>query len=279
MSKFVKVCAMILAVTMMVSVLSACGSESSANANNAGSANEQADIGLLKSGIYKVGVEIGYPPFELFADDGVTPMGLDIDLANAIADILGVKVEFEDTAWDGIFAGLDVDKYDVVMSAVTITAERAKTMDFSNPYIVNWQSIAVRKGSDPITSVQGLEGLNVGFQGETTSDEYLTMMMDTGVVSCTKHSYDKVINAFDDLRNGRLDAVISDSVVSEGYIAREPDIFELTWHQSNEADEEPERFGVAVKKGNKALLDAVNNALKILEDNGKLDEIRDNWLS
>jgi len=237
------------------------------------------DIGLLNPGVLKVGVEIGYPPFELYADDGVTPMGLDIELATAIAEQLGVSVEFEDTAWEGIFSGLDIDKYDVVISAVTITGERRATMDFSEPYIENWQSIVVKKGAAPITSVDGLEGLNVGYQGATTSDEYLNDLIATGAVRCQVAAYDKVTNCFDDLKLGRIDAALIDSVVSEGYVDREPDAFEITWHQKNESGAEAELFGVALKKGNAALQSAINGALAALEKSGKLDEIRQSWLA
>ncbi|MDR2655440.1 MAG: transporter substrate-binding domain-containing protein [Oscillospiraceae bacterium] len=234
--------------------------------------------GLLTAGKLKVGSEIGYPPFEFFADDGTTPMGLDIDLAAEIAKELGVEVEFENTAWDGIFSGLGIDKYDVVISAVTITPERQQTMEFSTPYIENWQSIVVRKGGAPITSPEGLEGLNVGYQEATTSFEYVSDLIDSGALSCSVFPYDKVINCFDDLRNGRLDAVVADSTVSESYISKEPENFEISWHQKDEAGAEPERFGIAMKKGNTVLLEQVNAVLARLEENGKLDEIRDAWL-
>jgi len=268
MKRYIRITALIMGVTLMLALFAGCAKKAA-----------KTDIGLLNTGILKVGSEIGYPPFEFYADDGVTPMGLDVDLANAIAEHLGIKAEFEDTAWEGIFSGLGIDKYDVVMSSVTITGERKLTMDFSNPYIENWQSIVVKKGSAPITSVEGLEGLLVGYQGATTSDEYLADMIDTGVVNCRVAAYDKVLNCFDDLRLGRIDAAIVDSVVSEGYVDREPDTFEITWHQKNVAGAEPELFGVAIKKGNTKLLEAVNGALAALEQSGKLDEIRQNWLS
>ena len=264
-----KVALLVLSLFAFVALAGGCG----------GTAANTTDIGLLTEGTLKVGSEIGYPPFEFYADDGVTPMGLDVDLANAIAEHLGVKVQFEDTAWEGIFSGLGIDKYDVVMSSVTINGERMQTMEFSDPYIENWQSIVIAKGSVPITSIEDLEGLLVGYQGATTSDDYLHDMIDTGVVTCSVAAYDKVINCFDDLRLGRIDAAIVDSVVSEGYVDREPDTFEITWHQKNVPGAEPELFGVAIKKGNTKLQEAINGALAALEESGKLDEIRQNWLS
>ena len=267
MKRYTRISALLLGIFVSLALFTGCNKAS------------KTDIGLLTSGVIKVGMEIGYPPFEYFADDGTTPIGLDVDLATAIAEHLGIKVEFEDTAWEGIFSGLGIDKYDVVMSSVTINGERMQTMDFSNPYIENWQSIVIKKGSPPITSVEDLEGLLVGYQGATTSDDYLADMIATGVVNCQVAAYDKVINCFDDLRLGRIDAAIVDSVVSEGYVEREPDVFEITWHQKNVVGAEPELFGVAIKKGNTKLQEAINGALAALEQSGKLDEIRQNWLA
>jgi polar amino acid transport system substrate-binding protein len=242
-------------------------------------APEADGAALLTPGVLTVGSEIGYPPFELYADDGVTPIGLDIDLAKEIAKDLGVEVKFENTEWAGIFAGLGADRYDCVMSAVTINAERLLEMDFTQSYIENWQSITVKKGSVPVTSVDGLSGLRVGYQGETTSDEYLNALIDAGTLTCETFPYDKVLGAFDDLRLGRLDAVIADSTVADGYLSRQPDDFELSWSQSTEPGAEAEVFGIAVKKGNTQLVDALNAALQRLEASGRLEEIRQEWLS
>ncbi|MDR2650354.1 MAG: transporter substrate-binding domain-containing protein [Clostridiales bacterium] len=239
----------------------------------------QDDWGLLKPGVLQVGCEIGYPPFEYFSDDGVTPVGVDIDLGDAIAAELGVSVERIDTAWDGIFAGLAAKKYDVIISAVTINAERMENMDFSMPYIENWQSIVIKKGGSTIAEVKDLDGKNVAYQDATTSDEYLDDLINTGVLNCERFEYAKVMNCFDDLNLGRVDAVLCDSTVADGYIAREPDKFEISWLQSSEPDSEPETFGIAIKKGNEKLLNAINDALKKLDESGKLDEIRTNWFS
>jgi len=117
----------------------------------AGGAQEQeapaSELNLMKEGTLAIGVEIGYPPFEDFANDGVTPIGYDIDFAKALGEKLGVEVVFINTAWDGIFQGIGVN-YDAVISAVTITEERKESMDFSDPYIDNYQAVVVRTDSD-----------------------------------------------------------------------------------------------------------------------------------
>jgi polar amino acid transport system substrate-binding protein len=261
----------------IVIVAALCMFAAGCSGGSGGSGGKNANIGLLDPGVFKVGMEIGYPPFEFFNDNN-EPAGIDVDLAAELAKAFGVKVGYEDTAWDGIFDGLGIDKYDAVISAVTITAPRRETMDFSEPYVENWQSIVVKKGSAPITSLDMLNGLSVGYQDSTTSDEMMDMLISTGAVSCDVFGYDKVLNAFDDLRYGRIDCVMSDSVVSEGYVDREPDVFEIIWHQRDVAGEEPELFAVAIKKGNAKLLEAVNKALADMEKSGKLNELRGEWL-
>jgi len=238
-----------------------------------------AELQLIKPGTLTVGTEIGYPPFEMYADDGVTELGLDIDLAKKIGEILGVEVVFQNTDFEGILDGLGIDKYDVVMSAVTITAPRAEKVDFSNPYIENWQAIVVKKGSDPITAPEQLDGLKVAYQKATTSTDYLTKLRDTGVLECQVSEYEKVMDCFSDLKLGRVDAVLCDSVVAEDYADREPENFEVTWVQTTDDGEPPELFGIGIKKGNAALLEAVNAALAQLEESGWLDDLRQQWLA
>ena len=262
MKKTKRVFIVLLCTVLAASALAGCGSSS----------------GLLSGSVLKVGMEIGYPPFEMYDDSG-NPIGLDIDMANAIGEIMGVKVEFEDTLFDGILDGLKTNRYDCVISAVTITGDRAQQVDFTQSYIENWQCIIVRKGGAPVTSVAGLNGLNVGYQEGTTSKEYIEELIASGTISCSQNPFDKIMNAFDDLKLGRLDAVLADSTVADGYLARDPGAFEMTWIQSSDPGAEAETFGIAVKKGNKQLLDALNSAMKQLEDSGKLDEFRRNWLS
>ena len=238
-----------------------------------------AELQLIVPGTLTVGTEVGYPPFEQYADDGVTEIGLDIDLAKEIAGILGVEVVFQNTDFEGILDGLAIDKYDVVMSAVTITPARAEKVNFSSPYIENWQAIVVKKGADAITGPEGLDGKKVAYQKATTSTEYLGKLRQTGAVECQVSEYEKVMDCFSDLKLGRVEAVLCDSVVAEGYVAREPDAFEMTWIQSTVEGDEPELFGIGVKKGNADLLEAVNGALAQLEESGWLDELRQQWLA
>ncbi len=217
----------------------------------------------------KVGMEIGYPPFEYYDTDGTTPVGVDVELAYAIAEELDMDVELVDTAWDGIFAGLAKGDYDCIMSAVTITPDRLLEFDFSDPYIQNYQCIVSLKDSDiKPASVEELEGLKVGYQEETTSDTYLTDYITASGATIDTYEYAKVIQVFDELELGRIDAIICDSTVAASYVG-EGSIYEITWQQ----EDEPEEFGVCIQKGDTELVEKINGALETLKNNGKLDEI------
>ncbi len=228
-----------------------------------------AGCGAKEENVLKVGMEIGYPPFEYFDTDGTTPIGVDVELANALAEKMGVEVELVDTAWDGIFAGLEKGDYDCIISAVTISPDRLLDYSFSDPYIQNFQCIvtlndAAVKPADP----SQMAGLKVGYQEETTSDMYITDYALNNGFEIDPYEYAKVIDVFSDLENGRLDAVICDSTVASSYLG-EGTVFEQSWIQSEEAEE----FGVCIKQGNDELVEKINAALAELKADGTLDEI------
>ena len=220
----------------------------------------------IEKGMLKIGMEIGYPPMEYYDADGKTPLGFDIELGKAVAEKLGLKAEVIDTAWDGIFAGLETSKYDCVMSAATITPERLESMEFSIPYVGNGQAVVVRaEGDFKPASLDELAGKTVAYQAETTSDIFMTKLGDQGL-KFTPAEFDKVINAYDELKLGRCDAVVSDALVYANY--KDDPAFASTWTGS--ADE---FFGVAIRKGNTDLLDKVNEALKEMIDDGTMKEL------
>jgi polar amino acid transport system substrate-binding protein len=218
----------------------------------------------IKPGVLSIGMEIGYPPMEYYDEKG-NPTGFDVQMARLIADKLGMTVEFVDTAWDGIFAGVDTGKYDCIISSVTVTDERLARHNFTRPYIGNAQALVLLKGS-PITArrPEDLNGLGVAYQAETTSDIYMAQLQSRGL-SFTPYEYDKVINCFDELRLGRVDAIICDSLVAIDYIAPADTPFEIVWQGEAE-----ETFGICLKKGNDALTDAIDKALDELFASGTL---------
>jgi polar amino acid transport system substrate-binding protein len=222
----------------------------------------------LEKGVLTIGMEIGYPPMEYLDVDGKTPIGFDVSMAKALAGKLGLGYKFVDTAWDGIFAGVDTSKYDCIISAVTVTEERSAAHNFTKPYIGNSQALVLLKGS-PVKArtPEELEGLGVAYQAETTSDIYMAKLAAEGL-KFTPYEYDKVMNCFDELRLGRVDAIICDSLVAVDYIAPADSPFEIVWLGS--ADEV---FAICLKKGNDALTEALNKALDELFAEGAMLKI------
>ncbi|MDR2095850.1 MAG: transporter substrate-binding domain-containing protein [Treponema sp.] len=224
-----------------------------------------------EKGILTIGMEIGYPPMEYLAEDGKTPIGFDVDMAKALGAKLGLEVKFIDTAWDGIFAGVDTGKYDCIISSVTITPERLAAHNFTKPYIGNAQSIVVLKNSSiKVGSPEDLEGLGVAYQAETTSDTYMAQFAEKGL-QFTPYEYDKVMNCFDELKLNRVDAIICDSLVSVDYIAPPDSPFEIVWQGPA-----TETFGICLKKGNDALTQALDKALDELFADGTMLKISQN---
>ncbi len=238
-------------------------------------AQEEAtsELNLMKAGTLTMGVEIGYPPFEDFANDGVTPVGYDIDFANALAEKLGLELVFINTAWDGIFQGIGVN-YDIVISAVTITEERKESMDFSDPYIDNYQAVVLRADSDAtIESFFDLDGLALAVQKETTSDILISDYISTGSLNSTVAQNEKVVTCFTQLDNKEVDAVVVDSTVAVGQVGKYPDKYKIAYLDKSEA----EQFGVAMVKGNTELLNAINEAIAELKEEGFFQEAIEYW--
>ncbi len=225
-------------------------------------------VTLIQDGVLNIGMEIGYPPFEDFAEDGTTPIGYDIDFANALGEKLGLTINFVNTAWDGIFQGIDVN-YDCVISAVTITEERKESMLFSDPYINNYQAVVVRSDfTDPITSFLDLDGLALAVQKETTSDILMSDYVATGSINCTLSQNEKVVTCFTQLANDEVDAVVVDSTVADGFLAANPEGFVKIYQDESE----PEQFGVAMGLSSAALQTAINEAIAQLTEEGFFEE-------
>jgi polar amino acid transport system substrate-binding protein len=282
-----KLIAILCTMTMALS-LAACGdSAASDNAASAPAADTQAtaenaapaastidisDVKLMSDGVLNVGAEVGYPPFEDFAEDGTTPIGFDMDIIAAVADKLGLEVNVINTAWDGIFAGIDVN-YDVVCSAVTITEDRKATMLFSYPYINNYQAVVLRADDDRVVnSFLDLDGATIALQKETTSDILMSDYKSTGTIDVQIVANEKVTSCFTQLLNGEVDAVVVDSTVADGYINSSSD-FVIAYLDQEEA----EQFGIAMGKDNTALQAAINEALAQLEAEGFIQETYDYW--
>ena len=278
MKKFKKFLALLGVMTLTTALLAGCGKENNSESNNSGAASSEktydlTGVKLLNEGVLCVGEEVGYPPFEDFAEDGTTPIGFDVDIINEIGRRLGLKVNIINTSFDGIFAGID-NNYDVVCSACTITDKRKQSMLFSTPYISNYQAVILKAGDTrTISSFNDLDGMTIALQKETTSDELISDYKSTGTIDIEIVANEKVLSCFTQLDNGEVDAVVVDSTVADGYLAKNPDKYIYAYKDEAEA----ESFGIAIGKENDALKKVIDEVLADMEADGFIKETLEYW--
>jgi polar amino acid transport system substrate-binding protein len=220
-----------------------------------------------------VATDATFPPMEMVSENKEI-VGFDIDLMNAAAKAGGFTLEFKNTAWDGIFAGLDGGKYDAVMSAVTITDERKKVMAFSIPYINAGQVLTVRADLNGVATLADLKGKKVGAQIGTTGAFEIEKAKEGNDIQ--EKIYDQIGNAFDELANGFIDGVVVDFPTAASYVLQN-DKYKGELKIVGERFTE-EYYGVVVKKGNKRVLDLINAGLKKVFDAGDNKAIEYKWL-
>jgi polar amino acid transport system substrate-binding protein len=217
-----------------------------------------------------IATDATWPPMEM-VDENKEIVGFDIDLMKEVAKAGGFTFEFQNTAWDGIFAGLAAGEYDAVMSSVTITEERKETMDFSVPYINAGQILIVRQKTMGVETLDDLKGKPVGAQIGTTGAFAVEK-----VPAVELKTYDEIGLAFEDLANGRVEAVVCDNPVAADFALMNPS-FKGKLKIVGEPFTE-ELYGVAVQKGKKEILDAINKGLNAVLNTNTYDKLVDKWL-
>jgi arginine/lysine/histidine/glutamine transport system substrate-binding and permease protein len=244
-----------------VVVFAACGP-------SAPTANSGASGGASGGGTLKVATEPAFPPFEAQAKSGGGLEGFDIDLMNAVGEATGLKVEFQSLPFDGIIPALQAGTVDAAISAMTITAERAKTVSFSRPYFKAGLALAVKEGTSDITSLNDLKGKKIAVQIGTTGANEAKKVEGAQV-----RSFDSGPLALQELSNGNVDAVINDAPVTL-YAIKNSSIPGIKVASDQLLTQE--FYGIAMPKDSPNV-EKVNAGLKTLLDNGKYAEIYQKW--
>jgi polar amino acid transport system substrate-binding protein len=218
----------------------------------------------------KVATDATWPPMEM-VDANKKIVGYDIDFLNAVAKEAGVAVEFKNTAWDGIFAGLDSGQYDAIISSVTITDERKAKYDFTDAYTSIGQILVVPKTDKTSKTIADLKGKKIGAQIGTTGAMEVKKV--AGVESKT---YDEIGLAFEDMAAGRISGVVCDEPVAAHFALQKKEYkekFKIVGKAFTK-----EGYGIVVKKGNKELVDLLNKGIKAVKAK-KLDtKIHTKWV-
>ena len=208
-------------------------------------------------GVLVMATNAEFPPYEYH--DGGEIVGIDAEIAKAIADELGMELEIEDIAFDSIIPEITSGKADMGLAGMTVTEDRKQSVDFTDTYAKASQKIIVKEDS-AIASPDDLTGVIVGVQQGTTGDIYVSDLEADGT---TVERYNKGFEAV----QGKIDAVVIDGEPAKTFVAQTEGLKIL---EESFTDEE---YAIAVKKGNTELLEKINGALKTLKDNGTLDEI------
>lgn len=211
-----------------------------------------------------------WPPMEM-VDIDKNIVGFDIDFMKAVAREAGFEVVFKNTAWDGIFGGLDAGKYDAIISSVTITDERKKQYDFSEPYITIGQVLVVPKMAGNVKTLSDMKGKKVGAQIGTTGAFEVRKV--NGV---ELKSYDEIGLAFEDMAAGRVKGVVCDEPTAANYALKRSE-YKEKFQIVGEAFTK-ESYGIVVKKGNRALLDLLNKGIDAVKTKGIDGELKKKWM-
>jgi len=222
---------------------------------------------VKKSGKLTIGLDDSYPPME-FRDSKNKLVGFDVDLGNEIGKKLGVKTEYTSTDFNGILLALTSSKFNIILSAMSITDKRKQSIDFSDSYVMGGQVAAVKQGNKAIKNLEDLKGKVVACQLGSTGDTAASAMKGLKQIK----RYDKITEAFQELGIGRVEAVIMDAQVGQYYVAKKPGEYELLKQQISE-----EPIGIGFKKEDKELKVAVQKAINELKADGTLSKLSQTW--
>lgn len=255
----------ILLTAMMVIAMTACGNSNS---------GEKA--------VLSIATNAEFPPYEYY-DDNNAVTGIDIEIAQAIADKLGMTLQVEDMAFDSVIAAVQTGKCTMGMAGITIMPDRQELVDFSNPYTTAVQAIIVKENS-PITTVDDLfadHNYTVGAQTGTTGEIYATMDIEAptdddgnALPSLGKvERYNKGADAVQALLTGKIDCVIIDDAVAKNFVEANSGLKILNTAYTTE------EYAIALKKGNDDLNKKITGALDALIADGTVQKIIDKYIT
>ena len=206
-----------------------------------------------------------FPPYEYYDNNKV--VGIDVDIASAIADKMGVELDVQDMAFDSLIPAVQSGKADFTAAGMTVNEDRMKNVDFTDTYAEAAQVIIVKEGSE-IKTPDDLMGKKIGVQTGTTGDIYADDIEEADV-----QRFNKGLDAVMSLSQGKIDAVIIDREPSKVFVKENAGLAIL-----DEAFTE-EEYAIAIKKGNTELLDKMNSAIKELKESGELKKIVDKYIT
>ena len=230
-----------------------------------GHAGENFDA-IKSAGVIKIGTEGTYAPFTYHDDTGKL-VGFDVEIGEAVAERLGVKAEFVEGKWDGLIAGLDAKRYDVVINQVGITEERKAKYDFSQPYVASKAALIVREDNSDITDFAHLSGKKAA---QSLTSNYGKMAQEAGAEIVATDGFDQSIAL---VVQGRADATLNDSLSFFDFKKKQPNAPVKIVATQGDASES----GILIRKGDAELVDAINKALDEIKSDGTYQKISEKY--
>lgn len=255
------------ALAALAGALGGCSQDGSADAGSSAGSSQTSDEGRT----LVVAMELAYPPFET-KDGAGEPSGISVDFMRDFGEAYGYDIVIENTAWDGLIPSLQTGKADCVISSMTITDERKQTVDFSDAYAQAQLAILANSGSG-ISSVDDLnqEGKTVAVKTGSTGDVYATNHLTEATITRLADESACVTEVV----QGRADGFIYDQLTIYRNHEANPDTTEAVFIPF----QDPEEWGIAVKKGDTELLDELNAFIADSKDNGEFDRLTEKYLA
>ena len=259
--------ALALSGTSVLAVLAACSSEGGSGASDGGGSGEDVLARIQESGTVRIGLEGTYRPYA-FHDGSGELVGFEKEIADRIAEGLGATPEYVETEWDSLIAGLDVDRYDLVVNNVGITPEREEVYAFSEPYARSIGRVAVPADSE----VQTLAELDGARSAQTATSNWAAQMEDLGAEIVPVQGFAEAIEL---VLQGRADATANDLISFQTYQEEHP---EATFRLLDEELPDETTVGVIMQQGQEPLLTEVNAILEEMKQDGSLTAIYEEWV-
>ncbi|ABO49907.1 amino acid ABC transporter substrate-binding protein, PAAT family [Desulforamulus reducens MI-1] len=224
---------------------------------------------IKEKGVIVAGLDDTFAPMG-YRDESNKLVGFDIDMGEEMAKRLGVKIQWQPTQWDGIIMALDSKRFDIILSGMTVTEERKKSINFSVPYVGDGQIMVVKKGTTGFNTAADLKGKVVGTQAGSSGEEAVKKVEGIKEVKL----YKTYPEAFTDLQIGRIPVVVCDRITASHYISKRADTYEIVGEKITD-----EPLAIGLRKSDPELKEAIDNVLNEMKKDGTLTKISMKWFN